>query len=107
MKRKPPGRSTGYPWVRPRALDRQAAEEIAVAALAFLGRSEERLGAFLAASGLRPDTIRAAAADPGFFAGVLDHVAADEALLVAFAEEERLSPEAVMAARRVLSPVAE
>jgi hypothetical protein len=38
---------------------------------------------------------------------VLDHLAADEALLIQFAEVARLAPEEVMAARQVLSPVME
>jgi hypothetical protein len=102
MKRKPL-----VPPPRPRGPDPAAAEALAVDALHFLSESPERLRAFLDASGLRPDTIREAARDPGFLAGVLDHVVADEALLLAFAAETRRRPEQVMAARRVLSPVEE
>jgi hypothetical protein len=77
---------------------------MAVEALAFLGRSPERLARFLDISGLRPDTLRAAAAEPGFFAGLMDYLVSDEELLVAFAGEIEASPESVMQARRLLSP---
>jgi hypothetical protein len=89
---------------RPAAMDRTRAEAMAVEALAFLGRSPERLIRFLDVSGLRPDTLRAATAEPGFFAGLMDYLVSDEELLLAFAGEIGASPESVMQARQVLSP---
>ena len=89
---------------RPAAMDRARAEAMAVEALAFLGRSPERLIRFLDVSGLRPDTLRAAAAEPGFFAGLMDYLVSDEELLVAFAGEIGAKPESVMQARHLLSP---
>jgi Protein of unknown function (DUF3572) len=62
-----------------------AAEQLAVAALGFIAGEPERLGRFLAMTGLGPASIRDAASEPQFLAGVLDHVAADEPLLLAFA----------------------
>jgi hypothetical protein len=47
--------------------------------------------------------IRQAAADPAFLSGVLDHVAADEPLLLAVAEHIGVKPEAVMRAHAALS----
>ena len=44
-----------------------------------------------------------AAADPAFLAGVLDHVAGDEPLLLAVAENTGVKPEAVMRAHAALS----
>jgi hypothetical protein len=38
--------------------------------------------------------LRAAAAEPGFLAAILDHLASDEKLLLAFAAEARQEPEA-------------
>ena len=70
----------------------QAAEAIAIQALGYLAEDDERLGRFLALSGLDAGEIRAAATQPGFLAGVLDHVAGDETLLVAFAEHLGIAP---------------
>src|SRR5262249_36350748 len=55
--------------------ERQAgAGGLAVAALGFIAAEPERLGRFLALSGIGPDSIRAAAREPQFLAGVLDHI---------------------------------
>ena len=62
-----------------------AAEQLAIAALGFIAGEPEQLGGFLAMSGIGPDSLREAAREPRFLAGVLDHVMADEALLLAFA----------------------
>ena len=96
----------GKPRFRPRPalMDRARAEATAEEALAFLGRSPERLTRFLEVSGLRPDTLRAAAREPGFLAGLMDYLVCDEGLLVAFAGEIGASPESVMQARHLLSP---
>jgi Protein of unknown function (DUF3572) len=84
--------------------DRQeAAAELAIAALTFLAGDEERLGRFLALTGIAPASLRAVAREPGFLLGVLDHVAADEALLLAFANESGIDPEDVVAARDALT----
>ena len=63
----------------------------------------ERLGRFLALTGLNPQTIRAAAHEPGFLMAVLDHIAAEDALLVAFAADSGLDPARVAQAREVLA----
>jgi hypothetical protein len=81
---------------------RDDAETIAVSALGFLAADPERLSRFLALSGLGPHNLRAAAASPGFLAAVLDHLMADERLLIAFAGGENLSPERIAAARRAM-----
>ena len=79
------------------------AQAIAVEALAFLATDDERLGRFLALTGLSPDTIRAAAASPGFLVAVLDHLAEDESMLVAFSANAGRDPAAVARARAVLA----
>ena len=75
-----------------------------VGAFSFITSDEERLGRFLAVSGLRPDTIRSAAASPGFLAAVLDYVASDEPLLIALAKDLNIKPEHIMQAHWTLSP---
>ena len=82
---------------------RDAAEALAIAALAFIAAEPERLGRFLATTGIGPDSIRAAAREPRFLAGVLDHVAADEPLLRAFAADRGIDPGEVMRARDMIA----
>ena len=84
-------------------ISREAAESLAVQALGYLSGEPERLGRFLALSGLGPETIRAAAGDPQFLAGVLEYVTGDEDLLVAFAQASGVSPDEVMRAQTVLA----
>ena len=82
---------------------RAAAENLAIAALGFIAAEPERLSRFLALTGIAPDSIRAAAREPQFLVGVLDHVMGDERLLLAFAAEHEVDPEAVMRARHALA----
>jgi hypothetical protein len=58
----------------------EAAEGIAIQALSFIAGDGERLGHFLAATGIGPTEIRAASRQPGFLAGVLAYLASDERL---------------------------
>lgn len=85
------------------SMRRDAAESLAVQALTFLAGDPERLARFLALTGIGPDQIRAAAATPGFLAGVLDHVASDEALVLAFADQAGIDPAEIGRARTVIS----
>ncbi|MFC3693948.1 DUF3572 domain-containing protein [Chenggangzhangella methanolivorans] len=85
--------------IRPERDRPAVADEIAARALAYLAGDPERLGRFLALSGLDPATIRVAAQDSGFLPSVLDHVLSDERLLMDFADAEGLPPEAVGRAR--------
>src|SRR5499426_182779 len=80
-----------------------AAEALAIAALGFIAAEPDRLGRFLAVTGIGPDSIRAAAREPRFLAGVLDHLAADEPLLLAFAAENAIDPGEVIKAREIIA----
>ncbi|MEA2880432.1 MAG: hypothetical protein QOF14_5628 [Hyphomicrobiales bacterium] len=84
-------------------ITRKIAENLAIQALSFMAGDPERLGQFLATTGIGPEMIRHAAADPAFLAGVLDHVAGDEALLLAVAEHAGVTPQDVEHAQAVLS----
>jgi hypothetical protein len=75
---------------------------VAIQALSFLAEDSTRIGRFVEATGIAPAAIRSAAQDPFFLVGVLDHMASDEALLVAFARSVELRPEIVIRAREVL-----
>ena len=70
----------------------EAAEGIAIQALSFIAGDGERLGTFLAATGIGPTEIRAASRQPGFLAGVLQYLASDERLAAAFAVEAGYQP---------------
>ncbi len=74
------------------SLTQEAAEGLAVQALTFIAGDGERLGRFLAITGIGPAQIRAAAQEPGFLIGVLDYLAGDERLLSAFAAETGRDP---------------
>ncbi|MBS7704001.1 DUF3572 domain-containing protein [Chelatococcus asaccharovorans] len=78
-------------------------EEIALRALGFLAADDERLERFLGITGLGPDTIRESASQPGFLAAVLDYLASDEALLLTFAANHRLDPQAISHARQKIA----
>src|SRR5437763_3717547 len=82
---------------------REAAEELAIAALGFIAGDDERLGAFLALTGIAPESLRTAAREPNFLLGVLDHLASDEALLIAFAQARDTDPAGIIAARDALA----
>ena len=82
---------------------RELAEIVAVQALSFVAGNPERLGAFLAETGIGPETLRSAAADPHFLASVLDFVLRDDATVKAFAAASELDPTTVAAAREVLN----
>jgi hypothetical protein len=84
---------------------REAAEALAVSALAFLASEPEHLGGFLAATGVGPTDIRAAARDPDFLVGVLDHFSSNEPLLVAFATDQGIDPMEIERARAALGAV--
>ncbi len=97
-RRRPEGRN-----VRNSGRALEIAREVAIDAFVFLSSDEERLLSFLNISGLRPQDLRAAAAGPGFYASILDHLSGDERLAAAFALEKGLSPEALQGAREALA----
>jgi hypothetical protein len=85
---------------------KNAAAELAIAALSFIAGEPEELGRFLSLTGIGPESIRKAAREPDFLIGVLDHLASDERLLLAFATQNDIDPEQVMQAREALAGAA-
>jgi hypothetical protein len=81
---------------------REVAEIVAIQALNFIAGDAERLGLFLAETGIGPDTLRKSAADPRFLANVLDFVMRDDATVRAFAKASDLHPTNIGVAREVL-----
>ncbi len=67
------------------------AEVVALRALGWIAGEEDRLGAFLAATGTSPADVRARAQDPDFLAAVLDFLLQDETSVIGFCDAEGLS----------------
>jgi hypothetical protein len=82
---------------------REVAEIVAIQALSFVAGEPERLGLFLAESGIGPETLRTAASDPRFLASVLDFIMRDDATVKAFAAASQLHPTNIAAAHQVLN----
>ena len=81
---------------------REVAEFVAIQALSFIAGDPERLGLFLAETGIGPETLRKSASDPRFLAHVLDFVLRDDLTVKAFAKASELHPTNIAAARQVL-----
>ena len=81
---------------------REVAEIVGIQALSFLAADSARLGAFLAETGIGPETLRKSASDPQFLVSVLDFVLRDDATVKAFAKASELHPTNIAAAREVL-----
>ena len=76
---------------------------LAASLLQFLSSERARFERFLDVTGLSPAGLRAAAADESFLLALLDYLAADEPLLLAYAAETGRDPVRVMALRDRLS----
>jgi hypothetical protein len=85
-----------------RAVTQDAAESLAIQALTYVACEPERLGAFLAVTGIGPDHLRAAAREPEFLAGVLNYVLASEAMVIEFAAYAEIDPGDIARARAIL-----
>ena len=85
------------------ALTREQAEGLAIQALTFIAGDGERLGRFLAVTGIGPAEIRSAAREAGFLAGVLEYMASDDRLIATFAGENNLDPADIDRARMALA----
>jgi hypothetical protein len=85
-----------------KANPRETAETLAIQGLGYIGSDPERLGRFLTLTGLGPQSLRAAAQETSFLAGLLDHIAGDQDLLKGFCAEAAVAPADVDRARRTL-----
>ncbi|WP_127089470.1 DUF3572 domain-containing protein [Aquabacter cavernae] len=83
---------------------REAAGALAIRALGWLAQDMERIGGFLAQSGMGPGDLRVRAQEPAFGAAILSYLLSDEALLLAFAADTTLRPQDVVHAFHVLEP---
>jgi hypothetical protein len=83
----------------------ETAEMLAIEALAFLADDTERLASFATSTGIAVHAMREAARQPDFLAGILEHLLADEGLLIAFADSTGIDPLGVARARQALGKV--
>jgi|SRR3954462_7635768 Protein of unknown function (DUF3572) len=67
-------------------------EDVVASVLTFLASEPERLARFFILTGLSPDTIRQAAAAPGFTTSVLDYLLNDKPLLRLFTAGTEIAP---------------
>lgn len=86
-----------------RRMPTDEAERVAITALAHLANDEGLMMRFLSMTGITAAEIRAAAADPGFLAGVLDFLLGNEEDAVEFAHANALPPEDILRARAALA----
>jgi hypothetical protein len=81
---------------------REAAETLALQALAFLFEDPARMLQFLKLTGLEPADVRARAGTGELSLAVLEHLAGDESLLLVFAASHAIAPDSVARAIALL-----
>jgi hypothetical protein len=90
---------------KPPRYSHETAEMLAIQALAFIAEDDTRLSGFVGLTGIAVQSIRDAAREPNFLTGVLEHILADENLLIAFAGSAGIAPTEVARARQALDKV--
>lgn len=80
-----------------------AAREVAIGALGFLAGDPERIGPFLAESGLSPADLRGVVGSPAFQVAILDYLINRQDLLLDYASGAQIDPGHVVAAREILA----
>jgi hypothetical protein len=83
-------------------ISRDTAEAIALQALAFLAEDRGRMARFLMLTGLEPEDLRARIGAGELHRAVLEHLAADESLLLVFTANRAIPPESIGAAIALL-----
>ncbi len=81
--------------IRPRPMDLDAAESVAIAGLQYLAEEPSRLGRFLALTGVGPAELRAQAGAPHMLAAVLEYLLGNESDLLSFTANSGVTPESV------------
>ncbi|MBZ0217097.1 MAG: DUF3572 domain-containing protein [Fimbriimonadaceae bacterium] len=78
-------------------------EILAIKALGFLAAEPDRFERFLTLSGMTAQMVREAAGSNQFLKGVLEHILADESLLLVFCTETNIPPEDIYPVARRLT----
>ncbi|MCB1473982.1 MAG: DUF3572 domain-containing protein [Rhodobiaceae bacterium] len=79
------------------------AQALAIDALGFIAADAELLERFLSTCGIGPQTLRAAAGEPGFLGAVTGYLMANESVLLAFTANAGLPADAVGRAHALLT----
>lgn len=79
-----------------------AAETLALQALAWLASNEDLLPVFLGSTGASEADLKSSATDPAFLGAVLDFMMMDDAWVVAFCDSIALPYDRLMMARAAL-----
>lgn len=83
-------------------LTSEAAQTIALQALAYLAAEPEEIGRFLQISGLDVDDLRAKAGEPDLLRAVLEYILVDDTRVTGLCQELSLKPTDLHAAKHVL-----
>lgn len=86
-----------------RTMNAELATRIAISGLGYIANDEDKMGRFLALTGLTVDDLRGAAQQPGFLVGVLDFFMGFEPTLLKFAEASNFKPQEIVQARQFLA----
>lgn len=81
----------------------EAAESLAIQILVWLSQDEKLMQRFLSLSGIEASSIRQAATEPGFLAGVIQFLLNHEPTLLSFCEENNVNPAELQKANISLS----
>ncbi len=84
------------------ALSQDAAETVALQALAWLVGQDEIMPVFMGATGAAVDDLKTRASEPAFLGSVLEFLTMDDAWVMAFCDAHRLAYETPLAAAHVL-----
>ncbi|WP_299349961.1 DUF3572 domain-containing protein [uncultured Shimia sp.] len=85
------------------AMNQEAAQVLALQALAWLVGNDDLVGVFLGTTGASADDLKAQAGDPSFQVSVLEFLTMDDAWVVAFCDEAGHAYETPLMARHVLA----
>ncbi len=81
----------------------ETAETLAIQILVWLSQDEKLMERFLSLSGIEASSIRTAATEPGFLAGVIQFLLNHEPTLMRFCEENNVNPTELQKANTALS----
>ena len=85
------------------SMSEEAAETLALKALAWLAADQELMGVFMGATGAAVEDLRNRAADRAFLGSVLDFLTMDDAWVMRFCDETGQDYALPMTARAVLA----
>ena len=80
----------------------EEAQRATLEALGWIASDEARIGAFLAATGAAPETLRESAREPGFMASVWDYIMLSDETVLEFCEASGRAPESIAQIRAAL-----